>query len=410
MLGIAFGVVVLLIEMLMPLSLAGIAFISKQNENGRTWGLAAETSASLLLVLGLGVATDLIHGSGITHAHAWVALFFAEAAACFAREPTVGPVTFRDVRSGQHGRLRLAIALGNRFNPIRFPIRHDASRCGRLGDRTVPQGFVDLWATALQHCRMDGKALHLLWRHGAVLLTGARLLTNETHGSGVVLLVAQISATVLALVLSTEQKWRRHFSVLAVLETVMLLLTIGALSTMNLAQRIELLTTAVGIMLTGAGLVGWRRESERRDPLVSCNLAIGSVLSTVPMLIGLIASHRLWLECVGLDHAPRTGGPGAWFDTVGNWNPLPYSLVDSDGDVEFGHLCAEPGVARPLARPIADDSRLHDGGWRSLLRDRGAAECLSRSVAGFVTASQIAGRRVPSVHVALVSGESAAHE
>jgi hypothetical protein len=108
------------------------------------------------------------------------------------------------------------------------------------------------------------------------------------------LIAAQAAATGAAALLSRQPAWRRHFAVLGSVQVVLLLFSIGSLSALNFIQRLELLATGSGLLLWSAGMLGWRREGESRDLVVSWNLALGSLLSATPLVIGLLC-HRLGL-------------------------------------------------------------------------------------------------------------------
>jgi hypothetical protein len=289
MLGYEFGAYTLVIEMLVPLAIVSLATRQQELRKRMDWAIAAEVAAGALLAVGCGVAFGAVDIAPTNSLHVWLTVFFAQAALCFGLTCLIG---FR-VHSATAVAIsvcgltwQLLLALGVTqyvFLYSTLVVAILAMVVAAVAHETTP--FKTIAALVGRVCLSYGGV-------AAMLLAGARLLTGESHWGVVGLLAAYFTTSGIAAWLAQELKWRRHFTIVAVVELALALFTIGSLSTLHFAQRLELLVTAAGAFLLVAGLVGWRRERESRDPLVSCNLAFGSLLSALPMVVGLIF-HRL---------------------------------------------------------------------------------------------------------------------
>lgn len=288
-LGYEFGAYTLVIEMLVPLAIVTFATVQKELRERMAWATAAQVTAAILLAVGCGIAFDIVDVASTASLHAWLMIFFAQAALCFGlatliwfRVPSAAATAISVC--GMIWQLLLAIGVTQYvFLYSTLLVAILAMVVDAFTRETSPFKTIASWIGRI--CLSYGGV-------AAMLLAAARLLTGESHWSIVGLLAAYFTATGAAAWIAQEPKWRRHFTVIAVVELALALFTIGSLSTLHFAQRLELLVTAVGAFLLVAGVMGWRREQEHRDPLVSCNLAFGSLLSAVPMVIGLIC-HRL---------------------------------------------------------------------------------------------------------------------
>jgi hypothetical protein len=289
--GYGLSTTTLIGEMMVPLAIAGFAAAVAKNENQKEWAVAAESAVAVLLAVGCGVAIGIVDAVATQSPHLWLTVFFAQAAVCFGL-------------TSRH-EFRVTSAVGA-----------VVSMCGLIWQLLLALGvtqYVFLYATLLMGISatvatvLAGEAspfktvakwtsrVCLSYGGVATMLLGlARLLTGESQWAVVGLLAAYLTASAIAAWLADEAKWRQHFSIVSGLQLVLMLFTIGALSTLDFVQRLELLITAAGLFLFAAGMVGWRREGETRDPIVSYNLAFGSILSTVPLLFGMICQRLGW--------------------------------------------------------------------------------------------------------------------
>jgi hypothetical protein len=288
-LGYQFGASTLVIEMLVPLTIVAFAGMQPELRKRMDWTAAAEVAAGVLLAVGCGVAFGVVDATSTASLHIWLTVFFAQTALCFGlasliwfriHSATAAAISV----CGLTWQLLLAVGITQYvFLYATLLVAIVAMVVDAFTRETLP--FKTMTATVGRICLSYGGV-------AAMLLAGARLLAGESHWNVVGLLAAYFTASGVAAWLATELKWRRHFTIMAVVELALALFTIGSLSTLHFAQRLELLVTAAGVFLLVVGVMGWRREEGSRDPLVSCNLAFGSLLSAAPMVIGLIC-HRL---------------------------------------------------------------------------------------------------------------------
>ncbi len=86
--------------------------------------------------------------------------------------------------------------------------------------------------------------------------------------------------------------WRRFYFVLAIVDALLIFACIHKLSLLSPWEKLEIFSLALGALLLVIGLIGWYRETERENDLVSFSLVIGCLLASVPLVIAVIA-HRV---------------------------------------------------------------------------------------------------------------------
>ena len=147
------------------------------------------------------------------------------------------------------------------------------------------------------------------WRlYRAVLLGLRRLAFHDVQWLFVGVCVTLTVVSILAAVLVRHAAWRRWYVVMAVAQGLLTLLAVQALSTLTGWQKAELFAVAAGTVLLMLGHLGWRREHEREDDLVSFGLGLGSLLVggalTIAVLYHRSAPEFSWPDELGL----LTGG------------------------------------------------------------------------------------------------------
>ncbi|QDU54785.1 hypothetical protein [Aeoliella mucimassa] len=136
-----------------------------------------------------------------------------------------------------------------------------------------------------------GLVLVSLGSAGGLFLTMGRVAVNDAATSLVMLMGVQIGTALLASWLAPSVEWKRAMRLLAGLHLLGMVVVINMLSALTFWQRGELLTLAAGVLLLGAGHLRWRTEGESRDPMVDLQLLVGSLLSTAPLVLGLMAQR-----------------------------------------------------------------------------------------------------------------------
>jgi hypothetical protein len=179
-----------------------------------------------------------------------------------------------------------------------------------------------------------------------ILLAGNRLLADETDWPLLGTVAAQAALSALAIPLTRREEGRSPLVALALAQVAVSALLLNTLSQLTFLQRIELLSTVVGLVLVATGLLGWRREANvsaiedatakglaTRDSATDLNLWLGSLMATFPLTLGLlntrifdgdpawIALHEVGVLAIGLGlvgagvlcrlRAPTLAGGGA---------------------------------------------------------------------------------------------------
>ena len=107
----------------------------------------------------------------------------------------------------------------------------------------------------------------------------------------VVLLGSLAVLSLLAAWLVRHPGWRRWYVVTAITEAALMFLAIHVLSHLSRWEELEIFAVAAGIGLLAAGHVGWYREQERQEDMVSFSLGTGALLVAVPLAIAVVL-HR----------------------------------------------------------------------------------------------------------------------
>ncbi len=283
--------------MLVPVALAYYSSRTKNPTAKRTSSLAAEILATLLLIVGVSASLGIFGSTTIMQSHLPLTIFFAEAAACFILAAQVStrlsPAIFAAaclcattwqllllLGVTQYVFILAATLIGIVCLAISV---FSHSSFSRVADNELSQfALVSQWTGRL--CISYGSVATLL-------LALARLLTSETEWSLLPILVVQTLSCAFAAFFSNEPAWRRHFGVLTIAQTLMLLLVGNALSTFTFWQRGEVMLTVAGLIMLATGYWGWYREDDRQEEWVSFNLTLGSFLSAAPLTFGMLVQR-----------------------------------------------------------------------------------------------------------------------
>jgi hypothetical protein len=129
-----------------------------------------------------------------------------------------------------------------------------------------------------------GNALLSLAFVAGALLVLSRLLAGMAKRDVLVLLLfALIAIGLAALALVRQPAWRRWYATTAIVNAALVVLVLAILGTLTPAQKLEVAAVSIGLLLLVVGHVGWYREQERHDDLVTMSLVLGSVLLAVPL-------------------------------------------------------------------------------------------------------------------------------
>ena len=149
------------------------------------------------------------------------------------------------------------------------------------------------WTGLVEAAFQCANALMSLSFVAALLITLSRLAARpaQLEFSLVYLLVGLMVLSLLAAWLVKEPACRRWYIVLAIAEAGLTFVTLHMLSHLTLWEKLEIFSIIIGLALLVIGHVGWHREQDSQNDLVSFSLFFGSVLVGLPLTIAVLI-HR----------------------------------------------------------------------------------------------------------------------
>jgi hypothetical protein len=125
---------------------------------------------------------------------------------------------------------------------------------------------------------------------GGVLLTLSELALESGTRQALLPVVATLAvAALLAVPLARVEGWRRWYVAMAIAQAGLAVFVLLVRSHLEPWQRLEIVGVVIGFLLLGAGHVGWYREQEGHNDLVTVSLVLGSLLVAVPLAAAVIA-------------------------------------------------------------------------------------------------------------------------
>jgi hypothetical protein len=138
----------------------------------------------------------------------------------------------------------------------------------------------------------SGNVLLSLSFAAAVLMTLSRLVAGAVISWGFVgLCLALTLLSLLAVALVRDTAWRRWYVVTTIGQAALSFLCLTTLSTLSPMQKLEVFSVGVGLLLLVVSHLGWYREQERENDLVTLGLALGSLMVGVPLAIATLADR-----------------------------------------------------------------------------------------------------------------------
>lgn len=137
----------------------------------------------------------------------------------------------------------------------------------------------------------------------ALFLGLSRLAIHKIDWPLVGLFASLTAISLLSLALVRHAAWRRWYAVTTIGQAALTFLGITVLSELSLWQKLEIFSVVVGLLLLVAGHVGWYREQERENDMVSLSLLLGSLLVGVPLAIATLIDRSrdiIFLNELGL--------------------------------------------------------------------------------------------------------------
>jgi hypothetical protein len=290
--------------MLVPIAHAVAAYLYR----GRAWAApvvaAGHVAAAVLLVSSLSAAASDLNAFAVGQPlNLALAGFFVEAAVFY----TLTAVLHRQTPSIYFATLMACAAVwqlltysavADEFYTLAFALPGLALLIGyRLAGRDGQPGR----SKAVFDCANGLLSLAFV---AAGLLGLQRLAFANIQWQFVGVCVTLAATAALAAVLVRHPAWRRWYVVMTVAQGVLTLVAVQALSTLTPWQKAELFSVVAGLALLAGGHLGWFREQERDNDLVSFGLGLGSLLVGVPLMIAVLSHrsvpHFSWLDELGL--------------------------------------------------------------------------------------------------------------
>lgn len=125
----------------------------------------------------------------------------------------------------------------------------------------------------------------------SVLLALNRLSTHQVRWAFVGMALTLTLVQLIALVLVRHTPWRRWSVLTMVGQALVAFLALTNVSTLSPGQKVEVFCVSTGILLLVLGHIGWYREEERHNDLVSFALFLGSVLAGCPLAIATLVDR-----------------------------------------------------------------------------------------------------------------------
>jgi hypothetical protein len=119
----------------------------------------------------------------------------------------------------------------------------------------------------------------------AVFMGLSRMASKEIHWPFVGLCLTLTLISLLAIGLVKDAPWRRWYVVTTVAQALLTFLAIQILSDLSIGRKLEIFGVVAGLALLIVGHIGWYREQERHNDVVSSALLLGSILAGLPLLI-----------------------------------------------------------------------------------------------------------------------------
>ena len=122
-------------------------------------------------------------------------------------------------------------------------------------------------------------------------IAGAADLWREPIRMLIFILILLGILGLVACLLVQHSGWRRFYLVLAIGDALLVIACFHKMSLLTPWEKLEIFSIVLGLLLLVIGHIGWYRESERENDLVSFCLLIGALLMTMALIIAVLV-HR----------------------------------------------------------------------------------------------------------------------
>jgi hypothetical protein len=116
----------------------------------------------------------------------------------------------------------------------------------------------------------------------------SHLASHSVHLSLVGLSVVLALMSLASIALVQQAAWRRWYVVTTIGLALLTFLMLTMLSVLTPWQKLEVFCVVTGLLLLVVGHVGWYREQERHNDLVTLSLLLGSLLAGIPLMVATL--------------------------------------------------------------------------------------------------------------------------
>jgi hypothetical protein len=146
-----------------------------------------------------------------------------------------------------------------------------------------------------------GNALLSLAFVAGALMVLSDLATQHADKNLLIPLLFELMAlSLVSVFLVKHEAWRRWYVATTVANVALVVLVLAILTELTRGQKLEIVSLTVGALLLGIGHVGWYREQERHNDLVSVSLFLGSLLVAAAFTVALVYCRAM--ETFGTFH------------------------------------------------------------------------------------------------------------
>jgi hypothetical protein len=147
---------------------------------------------------------------------------------------------------------------------------------------------VNLGGMARAAFQSGNALLSLAFVAGALMVLSELVAESATKSVLISLLFALIVIGLLAVALVRQPSWRRWYVATTVTNAALVVLVLAVLGTLTMPQKLEIVCVAIGLLLLIVGHLGWYREQDRHNDLVTLSLFLGSLLVALPLSIAVL--------------------------------------------------------------------------------------------------------------------------
>jgi hypothetical protein len=303
-------------------------------------GWVAHAATAVMVIVSFLVGTYELFQKEPEHRkflYLWLAAFFSEATVFYA----VAALTREKAANVYFCTVAAFLAVWQLFNYFGLPSEYYTLTFAGVGlvllvlyRFAVLEKYGGGLAEASFQC---ANAMLLLAFTAALLITGTEMLlhfdevirplsdTTSAKPLLVTMLLMMVATSLIAVVLVRQRLWRRAYVASSIINAALAVLVLVTLGALTLSQKLEVAVVVVGLLLLGAGHVGWYREQAQHNDLVSTALILGSLMTAGAFTSAVVAGR--WTVTIDILKGHSTNEYNTWFYTLNEIGMLMFGLL-----------------------------------------------------------------------------------